>query len=236
MENAMTTRTNGAVSVGTTRKMGMEEVSDRSDLIMPRAKLLQSNSPEIQENVTLRAGMMLNNVTQEVLPMEFIPVIKFTEWFKFNARDEKSPDYDSSYRSGAMIWRITDPHDHRVEEAKFGPNGEKPKAMKVLAFMSYFPGVPMPVVVSFANTSMKAGKKLNTMLEFSVGKAAFANKYRLKPSLVKGDKGPYWVNDVALVGPATEEEYAICLGWYQNFKGVQINAAVEETEEDCPIQ
>lgn len=242
LKNAVVPKQEGALSVNGDRRIGLgDAVSDKSDLKMPRAKLMQTNSPELIENLNLRAGMLINDLTEEVLPFEFIPVLKFIQWFKFNPRDDKHPDFNKDYKPGEMIWRVTDPHDPRTAEAKFGENGEKPKAMKVMAFLSYFPESPMPLAISFSNTSYKCGKKLNSMLEFARGKVM---KYRIKTSLVTGAKGSYYVPDVKIVGQATPEEYAICADWYDQFKTIisDIVVHVDETEtesetgEECPIQ
>src|SRR3990167_6045771 len=95
---------------------GFEGGVDREDLILPRAVLLQALSPQIGEVDGLKAGMVINNITNEVLPEKFIPIFRYVEFLKFNPRDSKSPEYDHAFEPGALIWRITDPADPRAIE------------------------------------------------------------------------------------------------------------------------
>ena len=60
------------------RPRGLENSTDRSDLIIPRAKKIEAMSPEMQDPALLKAGIhpgvIINSVTKEVLPERFIPV------------------------------------------------------------------------------------------------------------------------------------------------------------------
>ena len=146
-------------------KRGLEEGVENEDVMIPRASLLQSLSPEIIEDthkhLNLKVGQIINSLTKEVLPDTFIPIIRFVTWVRFNPRNKEDKNFDPTYDAGATIWRSNDPHDERVlREGKFGPNGEKPLATKFVNFLCYFPGVEMPIVISFSKTSFKAGKQL----------------------------------------------------------------------------
>ena len=140
---------------------GFEGGVDREDLIIPRAKLIQALSPELTEGLEgIKVGSVINSLTKEVLPQEFIPIFTFKNYIRFNPRSKDDPNFDSEFDPGAVIWKSTDPLDPKVKaEAKFGPNGEKPVATTFINFFSYFPGVPMPIIVSFSKTSYKAGQR-----------------------------------------------------------------------------
>jgi len=186
-------------------RRGFEDPIDQSDLIIPRAKLLQALSPEVAEG-DKKAGQLINNITSELLPDKFVPIFVYLEWFRFNARDKGAPGYDSNFDLGALIWRTRDHNDPRTKEAEFGPNGEKPIANRVLQFFSVFENQDMPVVIGFSSTSYKAGKKLLSLCKFTGGDM-FSKKYSLTSKHVKNDKGSYYVLEVAPAGLASEEEF-----------------------------
>ncbi len=207
-----------AMSTGV--KQGLEEPSQQDDLEIPRAKLMQSNSPEVLDNAALRPGVIINSVTQDSLPVDFLPIFKFTEWIRFNARGSDDHRFDASYRPGELIWRSRDPQDPRViSEAVFGPNGERPLATKFLNFFAYFPGQMMPVIISFSNTSFKAGKKLNSLCQFANGSAIFDRKYSLTTKLKENDKGKFFVYDVNPSGEADAADRKVAALFYEQFRG-----------------
>lgn len=59
---------------------GFEEPTDREDLLIPRVSLLQALSPQVTEGIEgCKAGMIVNSISNTVLPEEFIPIFKYTE-------------------------------------------------------------------------------------------------------------------------------------------------------------
>ena len=216
------------------QRKGFEEEISKEDLIIPRAKLLQALSPEVVEDAKqFQPGLIINSLTKEVLPVEFVPVFKFTNWIRFNPRNSKDPNFDPLYGAGDIIWRSKDPLDPRVqEESQFGANGEAPLATKFINFFCYFPGVNMPLILSFSKTSLKAGRRLLSLAQFS-GKDMFATKYKLASKQEIGEAGPYFVLNVDPAGAASEEEYAAgALLWEQfHTKPVQVH---EEAPEEIP--
>jgi hypothetical protein len=216
-------------------RLGFEEATDREDLIIPRAKLLQALSPEVCDDPeNFRVGSIINSVTKEILPQEFIPIFKFTNWIRFNPRKMQDEGYDPAYGLGAMIWRTNNPLDPRVlSEAKFGPNGEPPIATKFLNFFCYFPGHEMPVVVSFSKTSFHAGKTLLSLTHFSGGDM-FSRKYRLTARKTENDIGTFYVLEVAPAGKPVEGDLATARGLHESFgsksKDIKIDDEAAEGE------
>lgn len=218
---------------------GFEEPTQREDLTLPRAILLQALSPQLTDpnlkDLDLKAGMVVNNITNEQLPETFIPVFKYSEFLKFNPRDTKAETYDPAYEPGALIWRTSDPNDPRTAECKFGEDGAKPLAMKVMNFLCYFPGHPMPVVLGFSKTSFKAGKKLISLAQLSGGDM-FSREYKLMVKQADKDGIKYFVLDVGLVGKANQEKFKVAEALYINFRGKELQvhetAPVEETEPE----
>ena len=112
-------------------RRGFEEGVTREELIIPRTKLLQFMSPELMDEETqdkFKVGQIINSITKDILPESFIPIFKFTEWIRFNPRDEKSPNFDTLFQPGALLWRTKDPNDPKViQEGQFGPKTSSDK-------------------------------------------------------------------------------------------------------------
>lgn len=219
--------------VANTQPLGFDDGDDSDDLIIPRAKLIQQMSPEIADEVTgIKVGDIINSITKEPLPATFIPIFKFKNWMRFNARKANDAGYDSNFEPGAMMWRSDDPNDPNViAEASFGPNGEKPLATTYMNFLAIFEGLPMPIIVSFANTSYKAGKQLYSMAKFA-GVDMFKRKYTLGSKKEAKDDMKYYILTTAPAGICTDEEAAIGLGMYNKMRKMQPNIKVHDENDE----
>lgn len=215
------------------RQRGFESGITQEDLIIPRAKLIQALSPEITEGLGVKPGDIINSLTKEVLPDEFIPVFMFKNFIRFNPRSKADPNFDPAYEPGAVIWKSTDPADPKVvAETMFGQNGEKPIATTFLNFFSYFPGVPMPVIVSFSKTSYRAGRQLLSLAKFCGGDM-FSRKYRLMSLMETNDIATYAVFKVVPVGSTNPEDYSLCERLWNDFSAKAKDIHVhEETTDD----
>ena len=192
---------------------GFEQGIDESDLVMPRTRLLQALSPEIKEKVDgYEIGDIINSLTGEKLPSEFIPIFMFKTYIKFNPEDRKHPDFNSNFEPRKVIWKfnnIAELNEEQLEDLKW-INNEKPKALSIINFFSYFPDAPeMPVVISFAVTSYPAGKKLITLCR-AYGGHVYSHKYKLSAMDETKDSHKFKILKVAKVGKPTPEEYNIC--------------------------
>lgn len=209
---------------------GQKTIIDRSDLIVPRAMLLQYTKPQSIET-THRPGEIINSLTGDLLPAEFVPIFYFFNWIRFNPRNETDPNYDPAFDLGAVIWQSKDPEDMKViEESKWGKNGEPPLATKFINFFSYFVGEDMPVVISFAKTSYKQGKKLLTLTQFPAGVDIFSKQYSLTSKEDKNDKGEYYILQVAPKGKADEKSFTIAERWYESYRERAIEVHAQEQE------
>ncbi len=240
MENAVEVKNTGLVS-GNAPQRGFEAGVDKEDLIIPRAKLIQALSPEMTEGLDgVRVGSIINSLTKEILPQEFIPIFVFKNFIRFNPRSKDDPNFNPAFEQGAVIWKSSDSEDPRVvEEAKFGEDGEKPLATTFLNFFSFFSGCPMPVVVSFSKTSYKAGKQLLSLAKFSSGDM-FSRKYRLSSQVETNHIASYAVLKVAATGAASPEDQKLCEKLWNDFsakaKDIQVHeeGTPEETTETRP--
>lgn len=228
------TKTEAALATGSHQR-GFEGGLTQDDLIIPRTKLIQALSPEITEGLGVRPGAIINSLTKEVLPDEFIPIFMFKNYIRFNPRSKADPLFDSAFEPGAVIWKSTDPEDPKVvAETRFGPNGEKPIATTFLNFFSCFPGVAMPVIVSFSKTSYKAGRQLLSLAKFCGGDM-FSRKYRLASLMETNDIATYAVFKVAPAGASSPEEYKLCERLWSDFSEKAKDIQVHEDITDEPV-
>lgn len=231
-DKQMSLRQNTDVAINADRPQGLEQESLREDLIIPRAKLLQALSPECTDGHG-KPGQIINSLTKEILPSEFIPVMKFYQWIRFNPRDSKAHGFNPDQAAGDLIWQSFNPYDDRVlKEGQFGQNGERPLATKFICFLSYFPGVDMPVVLSFSNTSLKAGRALLTQLEYSKG-PIWEKKFKVVSKKVSNEKGTYYVLAVDPAGTATADESLIAGGWWKKYTPKKNDLDIHQEHENA---
>lgn len=230
MKNEIAKTQNTQIAVPSQARQGFEVPCSTEDLIIPRAKLFQGLPTEYEEYPDAKPGQILNNVTKEVLPAVFIPIMRHIEWIRFNPRDGKDPNFDKAFQPGEVIWRSTNPNDERViKESTWGVDGAKPLALKFLSFLSYFPGSSMPIVVSFYKTSFNAGKTVNSVLEYSKGNM-YEHSFRLTTKMTKSDQYSYYVLQTAYAGKAKEEDMLEAKRFYESFKHSSLKTKDEYTD------
>lgn len=214
-------------------RKGFEEKLNPGELTIPRARMLQGLSPEVQaEPKKFYAGLLINSITKEILTEHFIPVKRMpNSWVRFNARDQKDPNFVPDIKPGGMVWRSDDPKDPRVIEGiKFGPKGEAPPATAYLNFLCYFEGFTLPLLVSFGRTSYQSGRNFLTMA-FGFGGDMYSRKYRLATKQITNDKGTFYVLDPTPAGKCSADEYAIGETLHKSFAGVDIKVHEDDEEE-----
>ena len=184
------------------------------DLILPRVELLQALSPTVVSGQA-SAGEIVNNITKEVIGPEVIlvPVYLTKNWIRWRKREE----------GGGMVWRSNDPTDERViEESKWGADGSKPLATAYLNFLCFVEGGDMPIIVSFANTNYKTGRKWLTLTKMSMGQI-YDSQYKLTAHSQTNNKGTFYIFDVTRVGPATSEQKEKAASLGAMFAGKDLN-------------
>ncbi len=223
--------------VVTKPQRGFEGGVNQEDLIIPRAKLIQALSPELKDGIEgIRIGSIVNSLTKEKLPDEFIPIFTFKTFIRFNPRKKEDPNFLSGFDPGSVVWKSANPDDPRViEETRFGINGEKPPATTFLNFFSYFPGCAMPIILSFSKTSYKTGKQLLSLAKFCGGDM-FSRKYRLTSVMETKNMDSYAVLKVIPVGQVSQDEYRTCEFLWNEFsaKVQDIQVHDDDDTEDRP--
>lgn len=216
-----------------TRELGLghEQETDQGDIEIPRAKLIQATSDEATSNDAIKAGAVINNLTKEILPQVFTPILMFKNYIQWNPRKKDDPNYDPAFEPGDLIFNTPNRHDPRVIEGiKFGPNGEPPKVTQYMNFLCYFVDHKMPLILSFSKSSYPAGVRLNSLTKF-YGGHMFSNKFKLSVAQRDGATGKFFVLEVAPIGVTTDEEAAIGKAWYEKFKGATIKVDPEKPDE-----
>ena len=187
------------------------------DLILPRVELLQALSPSVVSGEK-SAGEIVNNLTKD--PIEtpiLVPVFLTKNWIEWRPREA----------GGGMVWRSNDPKDARViEKSKWGPDGAKPIATAYLNFLCLIDGEELPLIVSFANTNYKTGRKWLTLTKMTMGHL-WDSQYELSSHSVTNNKGTFFVFDVKKTGPSTTEQREKAIKISQMFAGKDLNFEAE---------
>lgn len=196
---------------------GFECPVDKSDIIISRAKLFQGLPAEYEQYPNAKPGQVIDSVTSEVLPVEFVPLFFTTNWIRFNPRDKKDENFDPNFEPGEVIWQSADPYDDKViAEGEWGDDGTPPLATKFMNFFSYFKDQPMPIAISFSKTSYKSGKiLLNTAMRF--GGDLFGRKYQLATKKMTNDQGSYYIFTTQPIGKVEGDELALCTAMWEKF-------------------
>ena len=220
----------GTTSLG----LGHESIEGINEIEIPRAKLVQFTSDEAQAKNPadrIQPGIIINSITRQEIGNVFVPVFKYTTFTCWNPRKKDDVNYDPAYELGEIIFQTNDPKDPRViEGTKFGPNGEAPKVTRYMNFLTYFPGQNMPLVLSFAKTSMKAGERLNTLL-IANGGNVWGHQYKIITTQREGSAGSYFAFDVGYVGKSDLGQTKVGELWYNMFHKQTLKVHAETVSE-----
>ena len=219
-ETAVVTRPAGGALMASGAARGFEEPVDQSDLIIPRAQLLQPTAEglrQLTKDYGVNAGDVINNLTKQKLSEVFTPIFYYKEYLRFNGRKKEDAAYDPSFPPGALMWRTRDANDERVkQQCSFGEGGEIPLALTTLNFFCLFEGESMPAILSFSKTSYKAGKNLLSLAKLRGGDM-FSRKYRLSTVETVNDQGTFFVLKVNPAGDCDGDTYKAAEELYGNF-------------------
>ena len=167
---------------------------DSSEVQFSRLAIMQPLSPEVSNQLPgYKQGQIVDNINREIVSermqtpwlagkvpsaelqsvecVEFVPIFKLpSEFIKWKNRNTEGP---------GMHFKTLDPRDPRVREGIFPPRGtfrpsETQKSPPVTENINIFAVLidnatrgpkMMPVVITFAKTSFKTGRRLVTMCE-----------------------------------------------------------------------
>lgn len=228
---------------------GMEKVT-KEDLILPRLKLLQPLSPEVQEEDSeAKAGQMVNSIDAKLnygSELTFTPILFFKSRIRWTPRgDDAPPDAPKGMectstdsltaRDAKGLTKAGEPTADCsvcVHQA-FSADGKPPRCSLYMNFASLIDG--QPIVVSMEKTKLPAAKNLLTMASMlkGGGLALFAGRYKLSTKKIKNDKGTYYIFVVEAAGITSEEDYSKAKAAYEGLKG-SIIVVDQDRETDAP--
>lgn len=229
----------------------------KSDVVIPKLLLMQALSDLVVEKKAV-AGDFVRSLTAEKLgddksPVKIIPLTFQNLWmlaedttgkgnYEFRGYEPRTVLNEAlewDYVQNGAKWRRTKvmnlfallPADIEAQAAelkKFEETGEMPDLDKVL----------LPVVISFRNTSFKAGKEVVTLfakaesLSRQIGKPVpvFGQTLQLGCYLDKNDKGSFYVLETKPAGKTEDGYKEIAASWYNTL--TQMGAAVVIDESD----
>jgi len=217
------------ISVGQTHLSGQ-------NLILPRVKIVQQMSQEFADKKA-DPGDFFNTLTGEDFgaALRFIPLFPFMQRV-FIVRSERKAAVDDRLvavglpvlpegdglmcRSLDMYQGIGDPgvmcNDCPLSKWE-GRTGAPPcsETYNVAALTER----GALIILSFARSSAKAGRKMFSMLRFEPGRP-WARVWEAKTRLEKNDKGNFYVPDIAVTQDMTPTEMiAEAINWAKEFEG-----------------
>lgn len=206
---------------------------DASDLVLPRIKLLQGISPEVEAYENAKAGLFWHNVLGEPIGPQFdFIVASFRKKYllmaplgdprKILARAEDGVNWnppEGEFRvkikkvKEEQTWKLA-PTVRASGLDQFGSSvkgdaDSPPAAVMIYEYLVYLPEMPQysPIIMSLARSQIKPGKDLNSKISF---RGAPLNAMRFTANVVEqvGEEGPFKNYQFVSNGFATEEEYA----------------------------
>jgi len=187
---------------------GNRETSAK-DIIVPKVLLMQGLSEAVSDEKA-KLGDFLYSLDDEVLggfdkPITFIPFHYERLWIvkhdgEFHHIEPVTPANEN------MPW----------EELQGSTQVQNIYCLNVYAMLEG--DLSLPVIIPFKSTSLKAGKKVVTQMDFknkAAGLIPPAKAMELSASKVKNDKGTYAVLDCKEVRSSSKEEIAAAFSWYQ---------------------
>lgn len=198
----------GAFDYGEMAGSGFEDVT-KDDLSIPFLNILQSNSPEVEEELIegAKSGMFLNTVTKELMSGEkgfvFQPVEMTEAWVEWKPRN-----------SGGGFVGMHDPNSELIKQviadnggSRIPPLGPDKKRVPFkngeneLVETYYVYGLILNedgsevesfAVLSFSSTKIKPFRDWKTAMYLIKGKPPiFANRARISTTRQKNDSGTY---------------------------------------------
>lgn len=189
--------------------VGLEGVRAQ-DLIIPRAKLLQALSPEVDEGNNV-SGQIIDSVTGEILADEensiaFIPVFHFLQWIEWGERESNEGIIDQSLDpKGSLAMSVA-----RREKKETKEGREVFRVTEYHNFLVLLPELSMkfPRIISCSKTNHRRARQLLALMRMREGCPIYAGKYNLLTEKTENQNGQkYYVIDFENNGWTTEDEY-----------------------------
>lgn len=202
---------------------GLADNITSQDLRLPRVALLQSLSPQVQnEGDKYKQGMFIDTLTQDIIqsPVCFVPAFIFKNVIKWKPRAE----------GGGMLWKGVNPTAEQLAETQW--NGAiKPTADMYINAVCLVEGMTTPLIISFCKTALKAGQDLATLA--SLSGCAWKYTYTMESIKVTNTKGTFYVPRIkrSILNDNPSEAFDL----YEQVKSMSIETDYEgSTHETSP--
>lgn len=174
------------------------------DIIVPRLNLLQTISPELDENDAryiegAKAGMFVNNLTMVLhpSPVVIIPIVYRREYVIFKERKAGGGFKGSHPTEAEALKAIAESEEGQLECIETGVH---------FCFLVGANGEISEIVFTMTSTKLKASRKLNSLVRLRE-KDRFAGTYKIVSVPDENIHGKFHTIDVVNDGWATEEQY-----------------------------
>lgn len=223
---------------------------DAGDLVLPRIKIVQSMSAEATDDpARAQVGEFFDTLRNRALgtTLRFVPLLPFKQRV-FLVRDEKRAAIDAELvaaglealssgdglkcRSYDMIHGQGDPgiECEACPLSKWGDGNTPPRCSETYN-VAAMDELGEMIVLSFAKSSAKAGKRLFSMLRMQPGQP-WSSILEATTRKEKNDLGVFFVPDVRATGEATPTELlAQAVKWAIQLKGTTIDVTPPDEEE-----
>lgn len=202
--------------------LGFED-DTADDLIIPRIKIMQALSPEVQDS-KVQIGDIINSLTLERLNDKvFIPVCKFNNnvWWRDRADGGgiicRAADGKMGIREDGTTHACSTCRKCEFDNTKQGREAI-PVCTKYINFLGFFEDDMMPIILSFSKTNMAEGKKM-----YSMAKVARQNIWNFGYTLTSKEKAKnankWYIIDPVAAGATSDEVRALGMELYTQFAG-----------------
>lgn len=185
---------------------GHEDIT-LNDVKVPLLVLVQANSKDLLDRYKdLKAGMVINTVTDDITDITKEPLIAIPLFYKKNYHVEEVKEKGS--KTVAKIFELPKSAQH-VPNTAYWIDTEDPNENRIYECYNYFFALPDFSVaqISLKKSKLKIGKKLNTLFKQKNNLPLFRFKYAISSLLESGDKGDYYNFNFQDFEPCSVEEY-----------------------------
>ena len=198
------------------------EDEQEDDMIIPRVKIVQTLSPERKEGEA-DEGDIINSLTKEKLNDKvFVPVFKFNNNIEWIPRDEgggiacSARDGKHGVTADGEELLCKQCKRNEFDNTKKGKEAI-PKCTKYINFFGFMSGERIPIILSFAKTNFKEGKKMYSIAKVSM-QNMWNNGYKLNEKKVAKNGNEWFIITATPAGPTDEEDRQFAVELYKNFR------------------
>jgi len=206
----------------------------KSDLIVPRIQLMQAMSDKVAKDGSAKAGELRENLVNDMIAdvgekVTVVPVHARTIWLLTEER-QVGKKVDRTFKG---IEELTPENEMSPFEEELEDGGKLVRTKQIEVYCLLESDPTMPFIVSFAKTSLRAGKKMLTQMYMknqASGLDPSGAKMWIASKQEQGDQGAYYVMDVGFSGLSKNDEVLTALKWYKSITSGQVK--VSESSHD----